>query len=73
VWNDLGKGAATLPKGTPLFVEGELIYDEYQKTVDAKSDSQTVQAQVTARLAKIRVQKLIRLDSAATTQQEGKA
>jgi hypothetical protein len=32
VWNDLGKWAATLPKGTPLFVEGELIYDEYQKT-----------------------------------------
>jgi single stranded DNA-binding protein len=73
VWNDLGKWAATLPKGTPLFVEGELIYDEYQKTVDAKSDSQTVQAQVTARVAKIRVQKLIRLDSAPTAQQEGKA
>jgi hypothetical protein len=61
------------PKGTPLFVESELIYDEYPKTVDAKSNSQTVQAQVTARVAKIRVQKLIRLDSAAAAQQKGKA
>lgn len=51
-------------------MEGELIYDEYQKTVDAKADSQTIQAQVTARVAKIRVQKMIRLDSAAARQEE---
>jgi single-stranded DNA-binding protein len=73
VWNDLGKWAAMLPKRPPLFVDGELIYDEYQKAVDAVADSQTVQAQVTTRVAKIRVQKLIRLDPAATAQQEGKA
>ena len=28
IWNDLGKWAATLPEGTPLFVEGELIYEQ---------------------------------------------
>jgi single stranded DNA-binding protein len=74
VWNPgLGKWAARLPKGTPLFVEGELIYDEYEKATEVKVDSKTVRAQVATRVAKIRVQKLIRLDSAATAQQEGKA
>ncbi len=28
VWNDLGKWAATLQKGTPLFVEGQLVYEQ---------------------------------------------
>jgi single-stranded DNA-binding protein len=72
VWNDLGKWAATLPKGTPLFVEGELIYEEYSKTVETKAGTKKVETQVPTRVAKIRVQKLIRLESFATAQ-EGKA
>jgi single-strand DNA-binding protein len=63
VWNDLGKWAATLPKGTPLFVEGELIYEQYTRKADAKIENQNVEAEVLTRIAKIRVHRLIRLDS----------
>ena len=73
IWNGLGKWAATLPKGTPLFVEGELIYEQYPQKTDATVDNKTVQVKVMTRIAKIRVQKLIRLDSSAAapaTEQE---
>ena len=65
IWNGLGKWAATLPKGTPLFVEGELIYEQYPQKTDTTIDDKTVQVKVMTRIAKIRVQKLIRLDSSA--------
>ena len=35
MWNSLGKWAATLPKGTPLYVEGELVYEKYPRKVEA--------------------------------------
>ena len=73
IWNGLGKWAATLPKGTPLFVEGELIYEQYPQKTDATINDKTVQVKVMTRIAKIRVQKLIRLDSSApasTSEQE---
>jgi single-strand DNA-binding protein len=63
VWNDLGKWAATLPKGTPLFVEGELIYEQYTRKAETKIENQNVEAEVLTRIAKIRVHRLIRLDS----------
>jgi single-strand DNA-binding protein len=63
VWNDLGKWAATLPKGTPLFVEGELIYEQYARKTEAKIENQNVEAEVLTRIAKIRVHRLIRLES----------
>lgn len=38
IWNGLGKWAATLPKGTPLFVEGELVYERYPRKVEPPSE-----------------------------------
>ena len=66
IWNGLGRWAATLPKGTPLFVEGELIYEQYPQKTDTTINNKAVQVKVMTRIAKIRVQKLIRLDSSAT-------
>jgi single stranded DNA-binding protein len=66
VWNALGKWAATLPKGTPLYVEGELIYEKYPRKVEAAIGKKTVQVEVLTTVAKIKVQRLIRLESTAT-------
>jgi single-strand DNA-binding protein len=65
VWNDLGQWAASLPKGTPLFVEGELIYEQYTRKTDAKVKNKNVEVEVLTRIAKIRVHRLIRLESSA--------
>lgn len=61
VWNDLGRWAATLGKGTPLLVEGELIYDQYGRKAEATLGKQTVEVEIPTRAAKIRVHKIIRL------------
>ncbi|MDQ2840177.1 MAG: single-stranded DNA-binding protein [Acidobacteriota bacterium] len=66
VWNGLAKWAATLPKGTPLYVEGELIYEQYPRKVQAIVSNKTIEVEVPTRVAKIKVQRLIRLASAAT-------
>ena len=70
IWNGLGKWAATLPKGTPLFVEGELIYEEYARKVQASVGKKTAEVEVMTRLAKVKGQRLIRLESAAQAQAE---
>jgi single-strand DNA-binding protein len=64
VWNDLGKWAATLPKGTPLFAEGEWIYEQYTRKAEAKIENQNVEAEVLTRVTKSRIRRLICLDSA---------
>ena len=61
VWNDLGRWAATLGKGTPLLVEGELIYDQYGRRTEATLGKQTVEVEIPTRAAKIRVHRIIRL------------
>jgi single stranded DNA-binding protein len=63
VWNGLGKWAASLAKGTPLFVEGELVYEQYPRKVEAVIGKKTVEVDVMTRTAKVRVQKLIRLEA----------
>jgi single stranded DNA-binding protein len=63
IWNALGKWAATLPKGTPLYVEGELIYETYPRKVHATADKKTIEVEVDTTVAKVKVQRLIRLDS----------
>ncbi len=68
VWNDLGKWAATLQKGTPLFVEGELVYEQYSRKVQATVGKKTGEVEVPTRVAKIKVQRLIRLESAANAE-----
>ena len=65
-WNGLGKWAATLPKGTPLYVEGELIYEKYPRKVEATVGKKTVEVEVLTTVAKVKVQRLIRLESANT-------
>ncbi len=65
VWNDLGKWAATLQKRTPLFVEGELVYEQYPRKVQAALGKKTVEVEVLTKVAKIKVQRLIRLEPAA--------
>jgi single stranded DNA-binding protein len=65
IWNGLGKWAATLPKGTALFVEGELIYEQYPRQMEATVGKKTEQIEVMRRTARVRVQKLIRLHSSA--------
>ncbi len=65
VWNGLGKWAATLQKGTPLFVEGELIYEQYPRKVEATLGKKTIEVEVMTKVAKIKVQRLIRLEPAA--------
>ena len=66
IWNGLGKWAATLPKGTPLYVEGELIYEKYPRKVEATVGKKTVEVEVLTTVAKVKVQRLIRLESANT-------
>jgi single-strand DNA-binding protein len=61
VWNDLGRWAATLAKGTPLLVEGELIYDQYGRKTEAALGKQTVEVEIPTRTAKVRVHRIIRL------------
>jgi single-strand DNA-binding protein len=63
IWNSLGKWAATLPKGTPLHVEGELVYEKYTRKVEATLDKRTVEVEVATTVAKIKVDRLIRLAS----------
>ncbi len=63
IWNSLGQWAATLPKGTALFVEGELVYEQYPRKVQATVGNGTVEIEVQTRVAKIKVQRLIRLES----------
>src|SRR5947199_5694023 len=65
IWNGLGKWAATLPKGTPLFVEGELVYEHYPRKVEASIGKKTAEVEVMTTVPKIKVQRLIRLESAA--------
>ena len=65
VWNGLGQWAATLPKGTPLYVEGELVYEKYSRKMEATVGKKTVEAEIMTTSTKIRVQRLIRLDTAA--------
>jgi single-strand DNA-binding protein len=67
IWNGLGKWAATLPKGTPLFVEGELVYDQYPKKVQATAGKETVEVEVMAQTAKVNVNRMIRLESVTET------
>jgi len=61
VWNDLGRWAATLGKGTPLLVEGELIYDQYGRKTETALGKQTVEVEIPTRTAKVRVHRIIRL------------
>lgn len=56
--------AATLPKGTPLFVEGELVYEQYPRKVQATIGQKTIEVEVQTKVAKIKVQRLIRLEFA---------
>jgi single-strand DNA-binding protein len=65
LWNGLAAYAAKLPKGTPLYVEGELIYEKYQRKVDATIGKKTTEVEVLTTNTKIRVDRLIRLESAA--------
>lgn len=68
VWNDLGKWAATLQKGTPLFVEGELVYEQYPRKVQATLGKKTIEVEVPTKVAKIKVQRLIRLEPATNAE-----
>lgn len=70
VWNDLGKWAATLPKGTPLFVEGELVYERYPRKVEATIGKKTAEVEVMMTVPKIKVQRLIRLEAATNAAAE---
>lgn len=70
IWNGLGKWAATLPKGTPLFVEGELVYERYPRKVEATIGKKTAEVEVMTTVPKIKVQRLIRLESAANVDGE---
>jgi single-strand DNA-binding protein len=63
IWNNLGKWAATLPKGTPLYVEGELVYEKYPRKVEGTLGKKTVEVEVATTVAKIKVDRLIRLAS----------
>jgi single-strand DNA-binding protein len=62
VWNKLGDWAATLPKGTPLYVEGELIYETYKRKVQATVGKKITDVEVETTIAKVKVQRLIRLE-----------
>jgi single stranded DNA-binding protein len=64
IWDKLGDWAGKLPKGTPLYVEGELIYETYQRKVQATVTQKTVEIEVETAVAKIKVHRLIRLESA---------
>ena len=70
IWNGLGKWAATLPKGTPLFVEGELVYERYPRKVEATIGKKTTEVEVMTTVPKIKVQRLIRLEAATNAPSE---
>ncbi len=70
IWNGLGKWAATLPKGMPLFVEGELVYERYPRKVEATIGKKTTEVEVMTTVPKIKVQRLIRLESATDARGE---
>ena len=55
-------GPATLPKGTSLFVEGQLVYEQYPRKVETTVGKKMVEVEVMTRVAKVRVQRLIRLE-----------
>ena len=59
-----GNGPPHFPKGTPLFVEGELIYERYPRKIEATMGKKTAEVEVTMTVPKIKVQRLIRLESA---------
>jgi single stranded DNA-binding protein len=61
IWNALGHYAAKLPKGSPLYVEGELIYEKYPRKVEAAIGKKVVQVEVMVTVAKIKVTRLISL------------
>ena len=65
IWNGLGKWAATLPKGTPLFFEGELVYERYPRKAEATIGKKTAELEAMTTVPKIKVHRLIRLESAA--------
>ena len=70
VWNGLGRWAATLAKGTPLLIEGELIYEHYRRKTEAALGKQTVEAELPTRVAKVRVHKIIRLADPGDSSEE---
>jgi single-stranded DNA-binding protein len=57
--------AAKLPKGSPLYVEGELIYEQYPRKVETKAGKKTVEVEIMVTVAKIKVSRLISLEPAA--------
>lgn len=63
VWNDLGRWAASLTKGTPLLVEGELVYEQYGRKAEAALGQGAVEVEIPTRSAKIRVYTIIRLEA----------
>ena len=69
LWKGLATYAAQLPKGTPIYVEGELVYEKYPKTMDVTVDNKTIEVEVTVTAAKIRVDRLIRLESSQADSQ----
>ncbi len=71
IWNGLGRWAATLPKGTSLFVEGELMYEEFPRKVETTVEKKTVEVEVMTRVAKIRVDRMIRLEPGGEPKGEG--
>jgi single-strand DNA-binding protein len=73
VWNDLGRWAATLGKGTPLLVEGELIYDQYGRKTETALGNQTVEVEIPTRIAKIRVHRIIRLVNPGESEETAEA
>lgn len=62
-WGGLGNYAATLPKGSPIWIEGELTYDKFNRTVEGSQGKKTVEVEVMTTAAKIRVTRIIRLDN----------
>jgi single-strand DNA-binding protein len=70
IWNGLGRWAASLQKGTPLLVEGELIYEQYERKTETALGKKTVEVEIPTRVAKIRVQNIIRLAAADDSAEE---
>ncbi len=71
VWNGLARWAATLPKGTSLFVEGELVYAEFPRKIETLVGKKTVEVEVMTRVAKVRVDRMIRLEPSGESKGEG--
>ena len=71
IWNGLGRWAATLPKGTSLFVEGELVYEEFPCKVETTIGTKTVEVEVRTRVAKMRVDRMLCLEPGGEPKGEG--